>query len=93
MIQQTETTANYAVVFTYSFDDDVAVYLFKDFESAEKFLVDNYKEELRVDAQENERLTSSYITDDHRYAAITNHFEDHDDITEMYIGQIYDPEN
>lgn len=88
-----EARMNYAVVFTYSFNDDVAVYLFEDLESAEKFLVDNYREELRVDVQENGYITSSYITNDHRYAAITDHFEDHDDITEMYIGQIYDPEN
>lgn len=84
---------NYAVVFTYSFDDDVAVYLFEELESAKKFLIDNYKEELRVDVQENGFLTTSYITENRRYASITNHFEDHDDVTEMHIGQIYAPEN
>ena len=39
---------NCAVIFTYSFDSEVAVYLFEREEDAVKFLFDSYSEELRI---------------------------------------------
>ena len=80
---------NYAVVFTYSFDLDSAVYLFHDFESAVSFLRNSYEEEVRIDKEENEWETISEITNDGRYAKITNIFCDHRDITEMHLASIY----
>lgn len=80
---------NYAVIFTYSFDSDVAVYLFDDEESAKKMLKDNYEHELAIDLLENKWDTEGEISDDGWYAKITNHFTDHDDVTEYRIGNVY----
>ena len=80
---------SYAVIFTYSFDSDVAVYLFNDEESAKKMLRDNYEQELQIDMRENEWDTDAEISDDGCYAKITNHFADHDDVTEYRIGRVY----
>ena len=55
---------NYAVIFTYSFDGDVAVYLFQDELSAKKFLRDSYEEELRIDKEENGLEVYGEISDD-----------------------------
>lgn len=43
----------FAVVFTYSFDCDSSVYLFDTQEEAIKFMTESYKEELRIDKEEN----------------------------------------
>lgn len=84
--------SNYAVIFTYSFDSEVSVYLFKTEDEAKKFLLDSLKEEVRIDIEENGWEVEHCISDDGRYAKITNNFDDGDrpiDITEMRIGQIY----
>lgn len=80
---------NYAVIFTYSFDGDVAVYLFPDESSAKKFLRDNYEEELRIDKEENEYDVYGEISDDGRYAKIVDRFNDHENVTELLIGEVY----
>lgn len=80
---------NYAVVFTYSFDDDVAVYLFEDESSAIDFLVSSYKEELRIDKEENGWNSIGMLSDDGWYAKITSSFFDHEDVTEFRIGRVY----
>lgn len=80
---------SFAVVFTYSFADDVAVYLFDTEDDAKKFLLEAYREELRIDTEENNFELYGSITGDGRYAKIVNHFADHDDITEMHLGNVY----
>lgn len=80
---------NYAVIFTYSFDGDVAVYLFPDELSAKKFLRDAYEEELRIDKEENKFEVYDEISDDGRYAKIVDQFNDHEDVTEFLIGEVY----
>ena len=80
---------NYAVIFNYSFDDDTPVYLFSTEEEAIKFLTESYREELRIDLEENEWDSVGEIQPDNRYARITTHFTDKDDITEMRVGNIY----
>ena len=80
---------NYAVIFTYSFDGDVAVYLFDDEESAVRMLRENFEEERRIDVEENGWDVDAIITDDGWYAKIIDHFCDRDDITEMRIGRVY----
>ena len=80
---------NYAVVFTYSFDDDVAVYLFEDETSAKSFLMSSYMEELRIDKEENGWNSVGVLSDDGWYAKITTLFFNHEDITEFRIGRIY----
>ena len=44
--------SNYAVIFTYSFDSEVSVYLFKTEDEAKKFLLDSLKEEVRIDIED-----------------------------------------
>lgn len=80
---------NYAVIFRYSFDDDTAVYLFATEEEAKNFLRDNYEFEVKI----NEDIGYSFdaeISDDGWGATITEYFQDHNNITEMFIGNIYE---
>lgn len=79
---------NYAVIFTYSFDDDVAVYLFETEDEAIAFLVGSYKEELRIDA-ENGWDSEGSLEDDGYSAKITTYFSDHINVTEFRIGKVY----
>lgn len=80
---------NYVVMFTYSFDNDSAAYLFPDLERAVSFLKANYEEQLRIDIEENEWETISELRPDGMYAKITNIFCEHKDVTEMHIAPIY----
>ena len=77
---------NYVVIFTYSFDDETAAYLFKTEEEAVKFLRDSYEEELRIDIEENEWDSVGKISDDGWSAEITTSFGD---TTWFKIGTIY----
>ena len=79
----------YAVIFSYNFDDDVAVYLYETEEEAIRHLREHILEEFRIDTEED-GLSSEYeINDDGRYGLITTHFFDHDDVTEVRVGQVY----
>lgn len=80
---------DYAVVFTYSFDADAAVYLFDTVLEAREFLFKSYKEELRIDTEENGWSSEGYIQEDGMYAKITNHFQDGDDVTEFHLSLIH----
>ena len=80
---------NYAVIFTYSFDDDVAVYLFEKEEEAKKFLKESFENEMRIDTKENGWDSHGYINGEGNYAKIETIFRDHTDKTEMRIGNIY----
>lgn len=82
---------SYAVVFTYSFDCDAAVYLFDTFEKAVQFLEDSYNEELRIDIEENGWDSKGFISDDKTYAKIINTFShiDQRDITEFHLANVY----
>lgn len=80
---------SYAVIFSYSFDDDVAVYLFDTWDEALKFLKDSYNEEMRIDIEENGWDTNGSIEEDTGYAKIFNRFYDHTNVTEMKIGHVY----
>ena len=87
-----EKTMNYAVIFSYSFDDEVAVYLFETEKEAKNFLANSYKEELRIDTEENEWNSKGTISDDGWYAKIENYYGDEGsepDVTEFRIGNIY----
>ena len=80
---------NYAVIFTYSFDDEVAVYLFADEESAKKMLRETYETEVRIDREENGWDVEAEIREDRWYARIENRFPDREDVTEFRIGSVY----
>ena len=87
-----EKTMSYAVIFTYNFDDEVAVYLFETEEEAKNFLESSYKEELRIDTEENEWNSEGTISEDGWYAKIENYFGDEESepaVTEFRIGNIY----
>ena len=80
----------YAVVFTYSFDSETPVYTFATEKEAIEFLRGSFKEEVRIDTEENGWDCESEIEPDGRYAKIINHFYEGDDITEFHLGQIYE---
>ena len=76
----------YAVIFAYSFDNDVAVYLFDDEEKAKDFLRSDYQEELRIERDENGFDVDGVIDSDGWWAEITYH---HGGKTFMKIGKVY----
>ena len=80
---------NYAVIFTYSFDPEVPVYLFTDFDSAADFLRTSMMDELKIDVEEDGWNSVLEFSEDNGYAKITTYFNDHVDITEAYIGTVY----
>lgn len=80
----------YAVVFTYSFDSDCAIYPQKSLEDAVDFLRKSYIEEMRIDVEENGWLTEGKIEEDGMYAEIRNDFGDRVDVTMFHIGCIFD---
>ena len=79
---------NYAVVITYSFDDEVAVYPFADEEAAKKMLRESYENEVRIDTEEDGWDVDDVIRDDGWYAKITDRFQDHENVTEFRIGTV-----
>lgn len=80
---------NYAVIFEYTFDDEIPVRLFDTLDEAKKFLRDSFNEEVRIDKEENGWDTNAYIDDEGMIAAIFNRFNDRTDVTYMKIGNIY----
>lgn len=81
---------SYAVVFTYSFDNDAAVYLFDTIEEAKDFMLKSYKEELRIDKEENGFDVDGFVMDDNTYAKIINYSKCGDcDVTEFHIANVY----
>lgn len=82
------TNKSYAVVFTYSFDDESSVYTFATEEQARKFLDDSYAEELRIEKEENGWDSEGEMLSENHYI-ITSHFGDYDDVTDFYFANIY----
>ena len=80
---------SYAVIFTYSFDDEVVVYLFDTEKEATDFLVASFQEEKRIDEEENGWNPECWLSEDRWQATITNRFFDHEDVTEFRIGRVY----
>lgn len=81
---------SYAVIFTYSFDSEVVVYLFDTVEEAREFLASSYREEMRIDIEENGWDSVGSIDESGDYASITTTFYSGDtDITEMRVGNVY----
>lgn len=81
---------SYAVVFTYSFDDDCAVYLFDTENDALKFLRDSYENELQIQLEENNFYAIGEIAPDGYYAKITTYCHDGNrDVCEYHVGNVY----
>jgi hypothetical protein len=85
-------TPRYAVIITYSFDDETPVVLFENREEAVEFIRKTSKREYDIDVNENGwgEITEYSIDPDGEHARIINHFSDHDDITDWSIGTTYD---
>ncbi len=77
----------YAVVFTYSFDN-AAAYLFDTEDEAIDFLKTSFNEEIRNDKEDGWDVEAA-ISNDGDYAKIICHFDDHDDITEFHLATVY----
>ncbi len=81
------------VVVTYSFDDEVPIYLYESDKEAEDALYKGFLEEVRIEKEENERTEGidfyAKISDDHRSASITVIGSTGEDVTEWRIGCVY----
>lgn len=66
---------SYAVVFTYNFDEEAEITLFKSFEAATKYLKESAEEEFRIETEENEWMSSLIHNDNWSYAEV-QHDED-----------------
>lgn len=80
---------SYAVIFSYSFDGDVAVYLFETYEKACEFMKDNYECQLR-EYEEMGWIANGDINEDEGWATIYNIVNDRMDVTRMEIGYVYE---
>lgn len=80
---------DYALIISYSFDEDVVVYLFPTEEEAVSALRGSYEKELRIDTEENGWNSVGEISESGLYAKITIPFADHEDVTEFRVGNIY----
>lgn len=78
----------YMVVTTYSFDSYMTSKFFETEEEAVAYLKESYEAELDIDQIENGWDTTSERSEDGWYAKITNHFSDHDDVTEFRVGSV-----
>ena len=76
----------YAVVFTYSFSQDCAVYLFEMEQAAKDFLKENFDEEVRIEVQENKHSPYAYLSDDGWYGEII----DNGDSAYYHIARVYE---
>lgn len=76
----------YAVVFTYSFEQDCFVYLFHTEQAAKDFLKENFDEEVRIEVEENERQPHFYLAEDGWYGEIT----DNEDTIYYHIAKVYE---
>ena len=81
---------DYAVVISYSFDEDVIVYLFPTEEEAVSVLQESYEKEYRIETEEDGWDAVGEISESGLYAIITVHFADHDDVTEFRVGSVHD---
>ena len=79
---------NYAVIFEYSFDAEIPVYLFETFEEAQKFLRDSFNEEVRIDKEENGWDTNASLDEEEGIAVIFNRFDDRINTTYIILSLI-----
>jgi hypothetical protein len=85
---------SYAVIFSYNFDNDVAVYLFDTQEEAVEYLKKSVLEEYRILTEENGFVACYHIDEDGLYGRIATSVYEKDyepDITEVRVGSVYLP--
>lgn len=79
---------NYALIFTYNFDQDCEVLLFNTWEEASTKLKEYAEEEFRIEAEENEYDSELVHDDDWSYAEVISHFDEADDICYYHVAHI-----
>jgi len=80
---------SFAVVFTYSFDHDVAVYLFETENEAKEFLTGSFEEEVKMYQEDGWELDVE-LSSNKRFARITRIVQDDDNETlEIRLGAVY----
>lgn len=84
------TKPEYAVVVTYSFDSQVSVILFNNQKNALNFVKRDVEREMHIDTYENGWDTELSVNEDGSHVILTAHFDDHDDITEWRLGELFD---
>ena len=77
----------YAVVFTYNFDEASDITLFgSDYDGAKKYLKESFDEELRIETEENEwDDVETYMNDSETYGEIRHYVPDGCDICEYRL--------
>ncbi len=81
--------SKYALIVTYSFDEEVPVFLFDTEEEAQNALKEMATKEHLID-KDNGWDTELKFSESGNYAQITNHFMDRTDVTKFYVGDIKD---
>lgn len=87
----TYTNKSVALVVTYSFDSDIAVYIHPNIESAKKELKSFYEEEMRIQREENGEDPVGNVEEDGLYASISTYSAvfDEEDVIEYRIANIF----
>ena len=81
---------NHAVIVTFSYDSQVSVLLFEDWERSLEFIKNDVEREYNIDTKENGWDSEYVIFEDEGRAVLTTHFDDRDDIVEWRIGTIFE---
>lgn len=80
----------YALVITFSFDSQVSVLLFDEWDKALEFMKNDILDEYRIDTEENGWDAEYVIYEDEGRAVLTDYFDDRNDVTEWRIGWIFE---
>lgn len=80
----------YAVVITFSFDSQVSVLLFDEYDKALTFMRNDVLDEYRIDTEENGWNVEYVIYENEGRAVLTDYFDDYNDVTEWRIGTIFE---
>lgn len=80
---------SYAVIFSYSVDHDVAVYLFDTEEEAKEFLSDSVLSMFLEEAGHQECGLSYDISEDGLFGTVKYHYLDGIDTVEVRVGRVY----
>ena len=82
----------FALVTTYSFDDDMPVWLFDTFEQAQAEMERQIKEEIRIATEENEKILDVdvvfEINDGNGYVKYFLSHDPYEDVMKWHIGNV-----
>ena len=78
----------YAVITTYSFDQDCEVYRYKTEEEACEALKQLAEKEYKIQKDENEYNAELNIADDLRYASVTTYWDDDNEVCYYHVVEL-----